>query len=217
MPEIAGKKRRLTKQMRITRTSASRCVGRSSSAGEAGRDHRVGAVALAADSSTQTSLPKPIVLERRAARRDVHVALAERQVDVARRASCPRSRPCRSGRRIRATASAGSRSPVTRQWPVSSASFRPGMASGAPKSSSGLDQHAGLRLQRGDDAQPSAAQAATCAQPVRAASRRGLAAVDAGLRHAGPERHRLGRRHRADLERPLEEVDPARAARRRRR
>ena len=78
-----------------------------------------------------------------------------------------------------------------------------------------LDEHAGLGL----DAQgvrPAAVRVDERADAVDDPGAR-LGPVDVGLRHAGPERHRLGAEHVGEVAAAAQEVEPARAALGRRR
>ena len=115
----------------------------------------------------------------------------------------------RAGRRTRGRRSAGSRSPVTRQWPVSSARRSPGDAQRAPVVDR-LDEHPRLRLQRELDPQPRGARDAARARPSCSQRRpppRG------GIRGTPAQKDTHSARSSCgDLHRAAEEVDPDRPA-----
>ena len=81
---------------------------------------------LSRDSSTQTRPAEADAVERLEHGRHVHVALAEGQVDVLAAPHVLDRDGADAAALNSAMAAAGSRSPVTSRWPVSSASCRPG-------------------------------------------------------------------------------------------
>ena len=192
---MAGKKRRLTKQ--ILKRGSQICQG--------GWDHHVRAVAVPRHlHADQLAEPDPMKRAQHAAH--VHVAFPERQVDmdaalhVLDRDGAEARRELRNRRRRVALAGDDAVPGVEREPQPRDRQRRPVIDR--------LDQHAGLRFQRRGRAKrlgPPRHLLRPCAQPGPCVPGR-----NAGLGHAGPERHGVGAGFGRDLQRVEQELDPPR-------